>query len=85
MRKNRGMYVAVAVRLRDGDRGRLEAITGVSTAPAGVARRARVVLLAADGVPNTEIADRLGMSGRRSRCGGAEGPLDSCGGAGRGR
>lgn len=44
------MYVAEALRLRDGDRGRLEEITRASTAPAGVARRrARVVLLAADG------------------------------------
>lgn len=33
-----------------------------STAPAGVARRARVVLLAADGVSNTEAADRMGLS-----------------------
>jgi transposase len=56
------MYVAEALRLRDGDRGRLEAITRASTAPAGVARRARVVLLAADGVSNTEIAERVGMS-----------------------
>ena len=56
------MYVAEALRLRDGDRGRLEAITRASTGPAGVARRARVVLLAADGVPNTEIADRVGVS-----------------------
>jgi transposase len=56
------MYVAEALRLRDGDRGRLEAITRASTAPAGVARRARVVLLAADGVSNTEIADRVGVS-----------------------
>jgi transposase len=56
------MYVAEALRLRDGDRGRLEAIMRASTMPAGVARRARVVLLAADGVSNTEIADRVGMS-----------------------
>ncbi|MFC4853950.1 helix-turn-helix domain-containing protein [Actinophytocola glycyrrhizae] len=56
------MYVAQALPLRDGDRARLEAITRASTAPAGVARRARVVLLAADGVANTEIAERMGMS-----------------------
>lgn len=56
------MYVAEALRLREGDRGRLEAILRASTVSAGVARRARVVLLAADGVPNTEIAERVGMS-----------------------
>lgn len=51
------MYVAEALWLREGDRGRLEAITRASTVSAGVARRARVVLLAADGVSNTEIAN----------------------------
>jgi transposase len=56
------MYVAEALRLRDGDRARLETITRASSAPAGVARRARVVLLAADGLPNTEIAERMGVS-----------------------
>lgn len=56
------MYVAQALRLRDGDRARLRAITRASTAPAGVVQRARIVLLAADGVPNTEIAQRSGSS-----------------------
>ena len=53
------MYVAEALKLHDGDRGRLEASTG-STVWAGLATRARIVLLAADGLPNTEIADRTG-------------------------
>jgi transposase len=56
------MYVARALRLGEGDRVRLEAITRASTAPAGLVRRARIVLLAADGVPNSEIADRMGTS-----------------------
>src|SRR4051794_13842255 len=56
------MYVARALRLRDGDRARLEAVTRASTAPAGVVQRARIVLLAADGVSNTEIAERTGSS-----------------------
>ena len=56
------MYVAEALRLREGDRVRLEAITRASMVSAGVARRARVVLLAADGVANTEIAERVGVS-----------------------
>jgi len=53
------MYVAEALHLRDGDRARLEALTRASTAPAGLVARCRIVLLAADGVPNTEIAQRL--------------------------
>jgi hypothetical protein len=52
------MYVASALDLRDGDRQRLEAVTRMSTATAGLVQRARIVLLAADGVPNTEIAMR---------------------------
>jgi transposase len=56
------MYVAQALRLRDGDRARLEALTRASTAPAGVVARARIVLLAADGVANTEIALRMRTS-----------------------
>ena len=56
------MYVAEALLLRDGDRARLEALTRASTAPAGLVARCRIVLLAADGVPNTEIAQRLQTS-----------------------
>jgi len=46
----------------DGDRERLTAWTRSSTVRAGLAQRARIVLLAADGVSHTEIADRLGVS-----------------------
>lgn len=56
LRKGRAMYVAQALQLRDGDRGRLEALTRASTAPAGLVQRAWMVLLAADGVSSTEIA-----------------------------
>ena len=56
------MYVAAALELREGDRGRLEALTRASTVSAGLATRARIVLLAADGVANTDIADRTGTS-----------------------
>jgi transposase len=38
------------------------ALTRSSSAPAGLAQRARIVLLAADGVSNTEIASRMGIS-----------------------
>ncbi len=34
--------------------------TRASTVRAGLAQRARIVLLAADGVSNTEIAERVG-------------------------
>ena len=56
------MYVARPLELRDGDRARLEAVTRALTAPAGLVQRARIVLLAADGVPNTEIAERTSSS-----------------------
>jgi transposase/DNA-binding transcriptional ArsR family regulator len=48
--------------LREGDRGRLSRLTRSSTGRAGLARRARIVLLAADGLSNTEIAARVGVS-----------------------
>src|SRR4051794_15253545 len=47
---------------RDGDRGRLEVWLRSSTIQAGLAQRARTVLLAADGLPNVEIATRVGVS-----------------------
>jgi transposase len=48
--------------LRDGDRPRLEALLRSATVAAGVAQRARIVLLAADGVANYEIAERVGVT-----------------------
>ncbi len=39
----------------------LERVTRRPTASAGLARRARIVLLAADGMPLRQIAQRLGM------------------------
>jgi transposase len=56
------VYLAAALQLREGDRSRLEALTRMSTAPAGLVQRARILLLAADGVSNTDIAARLGTS-----------------------
>jgi transposase len=52
---------APALVLREGDRGELERLTRSSSVRAGVAQRARIVLLAADGVGNTEIAERVGV------------------------
>src|SRR5271163_2008467 len=48
--------------LGDGDRETLVSLTRSSTVMAGSAQRARIVLLAADGVSNTEIASRTGVS-----------------------
>ena len=48
--------------LREGDREELEGWTRASTAPAGVVRRARIVLMAAQGVANSQIAASVGVS-----------------------
>ena len=53
---------AAALGLRDGDRQRLESWLRSSTIAAGLAQRARIVLLAADGLSNVEIAERVGVS-----------------------
>jgi transposase len=54
--------VASALVLRDGDQARLSALTRSWTVQAGLAARARIVLLAAEGLPNTEIARRAGVT-----------------------
>ncbi|WP_248580407.1 IS630 family transposase [Nocardioides sp. InS609-2] len=51
---------APALVLRDGDRDKLERLTRSSTVSAGAAQRARIVLLAADGVPNDQICELVG-------------------------
>jgi transposase len=56
------MSVAAPLVLREGDRSRLEALTRASSIRAGLALRARIVLLAADGLPNAEIARQTGTS-----------------------
>jgi len=48
--------------LREGDRPVLESWVRSSSVKAGLVRRARIVLLAADGLGNTEIAERVGVS-----------------------
>jgi len=48
--------------LRPGDRELLESWTRSSSIRAGLAQRARIVLLAAEGVSNTEIAERVGVA-----------------------
>ncbi len=53
---------APALVLREGDRGELERWTRAQTIGAGAARRARIVLLAADGVANARIAEAVAVS-----------------------
>ena len=55
-------HPAPALVLRDGDRERLVSWTRSTSIRSGLARRARIVLLAADGIANTEIAKRVGVA-----------------------
>ncbi|MDQ3525941.1 MAG: IS630 family transposase [Chloroflexota bacterium] len=56
------MSVAAPLVLRAGDESTLTSMTRSSTVEAGLAQRARIVLLASQGVSNTTIAARLGVS-----------------------
>ena len=60
MRDNLGTFyhAAPALLLRVGDQEKLEKLVRSGTAPSGLAARARVVLLAAEGLANYEIAVR---------------------------
>jgi transposase len=53
---------AAALAVSEGQRGVLEALSVARTAPHREVQRARVLLMAADGVANTEIASRLGVT-----------------------
>lgn len=53
---------APALELRDGDADELDQLLRSTTAPAGLARRARIVMLAADGMANTRISEVVGVS-----------------------
>jgi transposase len=54
--------VAVAIELSGAERAQLEAWTRRRSSAQALALRARVVLLGAEGLTNTEIAERLGVS-----------------------
>jgi DNA-binding CsgD family transcriptional regulator len=56
------MSVAAAVVLRPGDDSALGSLVRSSSVQAGLAQRARIVLLAAEGLPNAEIARRVGVT-----------------------
>ena len=56
------MSFAPALALREGDRKKLGDLARLPSVPSGLAKRARMILLAADGVPNAEIARLAGVS-----------------------
>ena len=56
------MSRAPALILREGDRERLAELARLPSVPSGLAKRARMVLLAADGMPNAQIARAAGVS-----------------------
>jgi transposase len=56
------MSHAPALVLREGDRERLAELARLPSVPSGLAKRARMVLLAADGMPNAQIARAAGVS-----------------------
>ena len=58
----RGWTTAEPLVLREADRDELVRLTRSSSVGAGLAARARIVLLAADGTPNGEIASLVGVS-----------------------
>lgn len=56
------MSLSAALVLREGDRERLGELAQPSAVSSELARRARIVLLAAEGMPNTQIARTVGVS-----------------------
>src|SRR5690348_8915977 len=55
-------HAAPALVLRTGDQPKLERLVRSRTTGSGLAARARVMLLASEGVPNYEIAELVGVS-----------------------
>ena len=55
-------HPAAPLLLREGDREKLTRLVHSTSVRAGLAQRARIVLLAADGVSNTEIAQKVGTT-----------------------
>jgi helix-turn-helix protein len=60
----RGRKTALTIRLAADERHTLMAWQRSTTIPAGRARRGRIILLVADGVPISHIADTVGISRR---------------------
>ncbi len=75
---------AAALQLREGDREKLERLVRSSTVQAGLVQRAQIVLLAAGGVSNAQVAARMRVEAdtvakwrRRYQCAGIEGLGDA--------
>jgi hypothetical protein len=60
----RGRTTSLTITLTDADRQTLLAWQRSTTIPAGRARRGRILLLMADGVPISHLADTAGISRR---------------------
>jgi len=60
----RGRKTALTIRLTAAARHTLMAWQRSTTIPAGRARRGRIILLVADGVPISHVADTVGISRR---------------------
>src|SRR5687768_11824963 len=58
----RGRTTSLTIHLTPPQRQRLLALQRATTVPAGLVRRARIILLLADGMPITAIATTVGMS-----------------------
>ncbi|HZS22636.1 MAG TPA: helix-turn-helix domain-containing protein [Pseudonocardiaceae bacterium] len=56
------MAAVAALTLREGDRARLEALARSASARPALAQRARIILMSADGLTNSEIARRTGAT-----------------------
>ncbi len=56
------MWSVPALSITDGERVELERVVRAHTTPQRTVKRARVVLLAAEGVPNRQISAQVGMS-----------------------
>ncbi|MGB8200590.1 MAG: helix-turn-helix domain-containing protein [Pseudonocardiaceae bacterium] len=62
LREYQAMAIAAPLTLREGDRGRLEALVRSASAQPSLAQRARMVLMSAEGLTNTEIARLTGST-----------------------
>lgn len=60
------MRIAPRIHLSKNDRVLLGAIAGTSRGPSKLVQRARIVLMAADGLENQEIGKRLGISRQKA-------------------
>ncbi len=60
----RGRHTSIIIRLTADEHQTLTAWQRATTIPAGLARRGRIILLVADGVPLSHIATSVGLNRR---------------------